>query len=204
MSDCENPKTLKDMKYIHLITLGGCIAKTHVHNQQTKQYDTIVDNRIVYQSLSRYADMHGVITVVWSNLFNKGTSWQIEDTEILRIKKCIIDSPYELILITTGTGSLSTVGSQLLDIAQKYKKRIIITGGWDNNFLDQGDFSKESRAFNLGNSVGYLMSLQEYGVWVCWSGIIRKCYVCDATGKHLLKIHNAYQMAYTLQQNYKL
>ena len=202
--DCDPAKTLKDMKTVHLITLGGCIAKTRVYNHAKKQYDTVVDNRIVYQTLSRYGDMHGFVNIVWSNLFNKGTSWQIEDTEIRRIQQTIIDSPYELILITAGTGSLSTIGAQLMETAKKYNKRILVTGGWDNNFLDHGDFSKESRAFNLGNSVAYLMMLKEYGVWVCFSGIIRKCYVCNGEGKHLLKIHNAYQMAYTLQTDYKI
>ncbi len=189
---------------VHLVTLGGCLARVNYKDVNTGKMETVVDNRVVYNLLANYADTNGNITFVWSNLFNKSTSWLIEDAEILRIKKTLLESPINLVLITMGTNHMSTIGSQLYDLAIKNKKKIVITGGWGNSIHEYGpDRDRESRGFNLGNALAYLLTLQEDGVWICYGGILRKVYVCDDNGKYLLKIHNSYEQIYQASQQMK-
>ena len=194
--NCDRKKTLKDLIQIHLITLGGCISR---RKNPEKKLDEI-DNLMVYNTLVTASDTHGLVNIIWSNLFNKPSSWQIEDTEIKRIQSTILSSPYNLILITCGTGQMSVLGSQLLDVAKRNNLKIIITGA--------KVYSEESRGFHLGNALAYLISMNdskgESGVWICWGGVIRKPYVCDEQGSYLLKVHNAFQEVYTLTNKFDL
>lgn len=140
-----------------ILNCGGTFNKRY--NPLNGELEVPFDNYAIEKILTTYSTSLNIAGAIYKD------SLEMDVNDRKAIADIIRESDEETFIVVHGTDTMNLT-AEFLDEVIKDKK-IILTGAMKPFEIDNIEAS-----LNLGMSLGFLQSLNEFGVYICMSGLI--------------------------------
>lgn len=148
---------MTDKSMIHFIITGGTID---FHYE--RRYDTVIPNK--ESAIPEFMKTLDYVNAEFTELFIKD-SRRLTDADFKKVLQTIEKSPYDKIIVTTGTFKIDVMAKYIRTNLKSSNKTVIITG----STTPIVGFSPSEGLFNLGHAVACAQKL-DCGVYISFNG----------------------------------
>ena len=141
-----------------ILNSGGTFNK--LYNEVTGELEVPYDNAAIERILFSAQEMYNIAGIVYKD------SLDMDNNDRRMLADIIRESTEETFVIVHGTDTMS-LSAEFLDEVFDDRK-IILTGAMKPFEIDNIEAS-----LNLGMAIGYAKAVEENGVYICMSGLVK-------------------------------